>query len=266
MKTPITTLLFVIVFVLGSYGQFLNHDIGVSIGSTSLQSDYGERGNFDSEWRNNGFTLAVSHHLSLYNHTIRWDPNDIIRNHLTIKTEFRYLSNTRLRHFGEWVKESRQSLGANKLRAMEGNLSKTSLSLNLDIHLKPLEEFVHPYTNIKINPYITGGVAYSFYNVDVSSELGEVSPGNDSVLFETFRGEALRLGDGEALSLQFGLGTKYKITPKLDLFAQFAYQYFFSDEIDGLNADVPQNQNNEWLLNFQFGLILHLNYNNPLFY
>lgn len=263
MKTPITTLLFVIVFVTSSYGQFLNHDIGVSVGSTSLQSDYGERGNFDSEWRNNGFTFALSHHLSLYNHTIRWDPNDILRNHLTIKTELRYLSNTTLRHFGEWVKPKRQSEGANQLRGMKGTLNKTSVSVNLDIHLKPLEEFVHPYTNIKVNPYITGGVSYSFFNVDVASDLGQ----GEEFLFEKFRGDALVLGKGEALSVQFGLGTKYKIRPKIDLFAQFAYQYFFSDELDGLNAvNDPSNKNNEWLLNFQFGVILHLNYNNPLFY
>ena len=69
-----------------------------------------------------------------------------------------------------------------------------------------------------------------------------------------------------AFSLAVGLGTRFKVAPKIDLVAQFTYQYFFSDQVDGLQAPVIENRNNEWLLNLQFGVVYHLNFSSPLFY
>ncbi len=50
----------------------------------------------------------------------------------------------------------------------------------------------------------------------------------------------------------------------MDLNAQVNWQYFFSDGIDGLQPDVPENKNNDWLMNFQLGIIYHLNFSKPL--
>ena len=152
MKTPIT-ILFVIVFILDLQAQHFTHDIGAFVGSTSLQSDYGERGNFASEWNNNGISYSAVHYLSFYNRTLRWDPNNVLHNHLMVKTEINYLSNTELTHQGKWAKK--KSEAGVKLKSMKGSLRMLSLGLNLEYYLNPLEEFVYPYSDMWFNPFVT---------------------------------------------------------------------------------------------------------------
>ncbi len=263
MKTPIT-IIFVIVFILEIKAQHYTHDIGAFVGTTSLQTDYGQRGNFASEWNNNGITFSVAHYLSFYNRTLRWDPNNVLHNHLMVKTEIQYLSNAKLMHHGKWAQKN--SYQGEQLRAMKGTLRMLELGVNLEYYLHPLEEFVYPYTDLWFNPYFTFGFKYSSFTNGLKSDLGDWRQ-DITVLPQKYTLEnALKIGSGNAFSLNFGLGTRYKIAPKIDLVAQFNYQYFFSDTIDGLQAKVFENKNNEWLVNIQFGIVYHLNFSSPLFY
>lgn len=141
-----------------------------------------------------------------------------------------------------------------------------NLGLHLEYFLRPLEEFVYPYTDISFNPFFTFGIQYSFYNNSLKSELGNWQE-DIAVLPKKYTEEnSLDIGSGEAFAFNIGLGTRYKLTEKLDLSAQFNYSYFFSDTIDGLKAEVFENRNNEWALTMQVGLIYHLNFSTPLFY
>ena len=263
MKTPIT-IIFVIVAILEFKAQHFTHDIGAFVGSTSLQSDYGERGNFASEWSNNGRTFSVAHYLSFYNRTLRWDPNNVLHNHLMVKTEVQYLDNAKLEHHGEWAQ--RKSVAGNQLKSMTGTLRMLEVGINLEYFLHPLEEFVYPYSDIWFNPFFTFGFKYSSYTNGLSSSIGDWRE-DISVLPEKYTlKNALSVGSGDTFSLAVGLGTRFKVAPKIDLVAQFTYQYFFSDQVDGLQAPVIENRNNEWLLNLQFGVVYHLNFSSPLFY
>ncbi|MFK8059403.1 MAG: hypothetical protein AB8B78_04855 [Polaribacter sp.] len=263
MKTPIT-IIFLIVFILENKAQHFTHDIGVFVGSTSLQSDYGERGNFASEFNNKGTSYSVAHYLSFYNRTLRWDPNNVLHNHLMVKTELHYLGNTQLIHHGYWAKK--QSLEGEKLRAMKGTVRMLSVGVSLEYFLRPLEQFVYPHSDTRFNPFLTFGIKYSSFTNGLTSDLGDWR--NDiNVLPQKYTlKNALDVGAGQAFSLQMGLGTRFKISQKLDLVTQFNYQYFFSDKIDGLQAEVFENKNNEWLVDIQFGLVYHLNFSTPLFY
>ncbi|KGL62028.1 THC0290_0291 family protein [Polaribacter sp. Hel1_85] len=263
MKTPVT-IIFVIVFILEFKAQHFTHDIGAFVGSTSLQTDYGQRGNLTSEWSNNGLSFSVAHYLSFYNRTLRWDPNNALHNHLLVKTEIQYLRNANLHHHGKWVEKD--SYGGEQLRAMKGTLRMLELGVNLEYFLRPLEEFVYPYSDMWFNPFFTFGFKYSMYTNGLSSELGDWNE-DISVLPQKYTlKNALDIGSGEAISLSVGLGTRFKLSPKIDLVTQFSYQYFFSDKIDGLQAKVIENRNNEWLLNIQVGIAYHLNFSSPLFY
>ncbi|GAB7257938.1 hypothetical protein [uncultured Polaribacter sp.] len=263
MRTPIT-IIFVIVFILEFKAQHYTHDVGGFVGTTSLQTDYGERNHFGSEYNNKGMSFAVAHYLHFFNRTLRWDPNDIMRNHLMVKTEIQYVKNTELEHHGYWA--SKQSYGGEQLRAMKGSIRMINLGLHLEYFLRPLEEFVYPYTDISFNPFFTFGIQYSFYNNSLKSDLGDWQE-DIAVLPKKYTEEnSLDIGSGEAFAFNIGLGTRYKLTEKLDLSAQFNYSYFFSDTIDGLKAEVFENKNNEWALTMQVGLIYHLNFSTPLFY
>lgn len=263
MKTPIT-IIFVIVFILEFKAQHYTHDIGGFVGSTSLQTDYGERGHFGSEINNKDMSFSVAHYLSFYNRTLRWDPNNVLHNHLMVKTVIQYVKNTDIEHHGYWA--SKKSYGGEQLRAMKGTVRMLNLGINLEYFLRPLEEFVYPYSDMSLNPFFTFGIQYSFYNNGLKSDLGDWQQ-NPSVLPTKYQNENhLALGAGETFALNMGLGTRYKLTPKLDLVAQFNYMYFFSDKIDGLQAEVFENKNNEWALNLQLGLVYHLNFSTPLFH
>jgi len=261
---PLITIIFVIVFILEFKAQHFTHDVGVFAGTSSLQADYGQRGNFASEWNNNGISISVAHYLSFYNRTLRWDPNNVLHNHLMVKTELQYISNMSLEHHGKWAKGN--SYAAEQLRAMKGTLRMLNFGVNLEYYLRPLEEFVYPQSPMWINPYLTFGLKYTAYTTGLKSELGDWTQDINYLPKKYTEPGALNIGTGNTVSMALGLGTRFKIAPKIDFLTQFNYQYFFSDKIDGLQAQVFENKNNEWLVNIQFGIVYHLNFNTPLFY
>ena len=72
----------------------------------------------------------------------------------------------------------------------------------------------------------------------------------------------LEVVSGSTFSFILGAGTRYKLSEKFDLAANLNWQYFFSDTLDGLKSNDVSNKYNEWLLNFQVGIIYHLNFSN----
>ncbi|ARV06598.1 hypothetical protein BTO04_07740 [Polaribacter sp. SA4-10] len=263
MRTHIT-IIFVIVFFLEVKAQHFTHDIGVFVGSTSLQTDYGQRENFGSNFRNNGMAISVAHYLHFFNKTLRWDPNNGMYNHIMVKTELQFLGKNKLEHHGIYA--ASQSYSGEQLRAMKGTARMINFGVNMEYYLRPLEEFFYPYSEMVLNPFFTFGIKYSFYTNSLKSDLGDWKE-DRSVLPQKYTLEnSLAIGSGQAFSLNLGIGTRIKITKKLDISASYSYEYFFSDKIDGLQASVVENKSNEWLINMQLGLVYHLNFNTPLFY
>ncbi len=264
MRKHITIIFFVFISIIEFKAQHLTHEIGAFFGSTSLQTDYGQKGNFATQWNNNAKTFSVAHYLSFYNNTIRWDPHDVLHNHLMVKTEIQYLNNADYKHHGKWAKGN--SYAGEQLRAMKGSIRSLDLGVNAEYFLFPLEEFIYPYSDILFNPFFTLGLKYSFFTNTLTSDLGDWRQ-DISVLPTKYQlDNALDIGDGQAVALSFGIGTRFKLSPKIDLVAQSTYQHFFSDTIDGLQTPANLNQNNDWSFNIQFGMVYHLNYEKPLFH
>ena len=263
MKKHLTIIFFVIISIIELKAQHLTHEIGAFFGSTSLQTDYGQKGNFATQWNNNAKTFSVAHYLSFYNKTLRWDPHDVLQNHLMVKTEIQYLNNADYQHYGKWVKKDSPS--GEQLRAMKGSIRSLDFGVNVECFLFPLEEFIYPYSDILFNPFFTLGLKYSFFTNTLTSDLGDWRQ-DISVLPTKYQlDNALDIGDGQAVALSFGIGTRFKLSPKIDLVAQSRYQYFFSDTIDGLQTSANPDQNNDWSFNIEFGMVYHLNYEKPLF-
>ena len=133
--------------------------------------------------------------------------------------------------------------------------------------MNDLKDFITPYSDIEWNPYITFGVNLAFYSNTLKSDLGDWRT-NRKLLPEKYQPlDALKIGSGTALNFTVGLGTRYKLTKKIDLATQLQWQIFLTnaDAIDGLQANVSENKNNELITSFQFGVIYHLNFNDPLF-
>ena len=155
-------------------------------------------------------------------------------------------------------------LDAERFRAMTGTVAITNVGFQLEYYMRCLKDFIYPWSDIKWNPYVLAGVQYTWYSNTLNSELGDweqditVLPGKWQVP------GALDVGKGTTYAVTFGGGVRHKLRPRVDLNLQFNWQFFLSDAVDGLQANVIENKNNEWLLNLQFGIIYHLNYDRPL--
>lgn len=256
MKTSITILLTIAIFF-KLEAQNYKHDIGVFLGTSSLSSDYGESNQIASNTSNNSTSFAVAHYLQFYDRSLRWDRNasSSLMNHLMIKTEFRYSNTSNLQNFSE------ASLGNNPTaeltRAMRGSLSLFNLGTNLEYYFLPLRDYVFS-NRILFNPYLSIGVNFSSFDRDITFDSSVVGKENLLQAKAKIPDEAFYLGRGDSLSFSGAFGTRIKIANTADIVTQLGYQYFLSDDLEGINANVPQNSSNDWLINFQLGLIYRL--------
>ena len=70
---------------------------------------------------------------------------------------------------------------------------------------------------------------------------------------------AVNIDSQLVFSLTSSLGTRVKLGEYSDIVIEGKWQYYFSDEIDGLNAKVPENKANDWSLWANIGYIYYLN-------
>ncbi|RCS26554.1 hypothetical protein DUT90_12425 [Polaribacter sp. WD7] len=256
MKSSILTLFSL--FILSNLSaQNLKHDFGVFLGTTNLSSDYGESKAIMDGTNNSGTSFAIAHYLQFYDRLTRWDRYSASRfiNHIMVKTEIRYSNSTNLQNFSTASKGN--SAAAEKIRAMRGSLSVTNLGTNLEYHLFSLRDFAYTNRSV-ISPYVSLGVNYSMYNRDISSVMGDWRQKQEILPKGYIGNDDLFLGEDESFSISGNLGTRIKIANNTDVVTQFGYQYFMVDDLEGINTNVPQNTSNDWLVNFQLGLVYRL--------
>jgi hypothetical protein len=250
LKKPIT----VIATILCIYqfnAQNLNHDLGILIGSTNLQSDYGSPESIPGSFTNNGTSLTIAHYLGFSNGYSRWNQRKLL-DHLRVKTEIKYLINGDFEHTGKYSKKNNSN--AEKLSAMKGSLKMFDLGINLEYYMFSVDEINNFNYSTYLNPYVSFGFKYSFYTNGITSELGNWEE-DRTLLADWYSGKVdLDVGKNNAFSFCSGIGIRNMLTPKIDLVAQVSFQYFFSDSIDGLI-----HTKNDSSVNIQLGIIYQLN-------
>lgn len=248
-------------FSFSSAQSSLAHEIGGFIGPSVMKSDYGQRNDDSSTYRNTGFAIGFTHYLNFSSKSMS---TAYFKEHFKVRSELSF-SQTKLNHFGEWVKNSSSSIGKQQLKAMEGKSSIFNLGAQLEYFpLSRIHDF--EYTVGAFSPYLSLGVQYNFYNVKSSSSMGEL--GDALATFPKY----LVSSDGHSYgfstensstwSLVSGVGTRYKLTPLSDLLVEFRLQYFGSDWVDGLNPNkqiFTENKYNDWQAWLTFGYIFYLN-------
>lgn len=243
--------------------QHLTHDVGLFVGTATIQTDYGQRDNFLSSYGNSALSFSLVHYLHFFNIDTRWNSEDDLANHTMIKSELNLMTTANFEHHGTYTLGNTDL--ARQLRAMKGSISLLNVGIQGEYYFKDLRDFMFPYSDIKWNPYVSLGFKYSRYTNTLTSELGDWQT-DITVLPLKYRGaNQLAVGSGNAFSLTLGAGTRYKLSEKFDLAANFNWQYFFSDAIDGLQTDHISNKKNEWLIHLQVGIIYHLNFSGGIF-
>lgn len=240
------------------FSQFgFSHEIGVITGPVAFQSDYGQRNNFSTDAGNTGFGIGIIHYLNFcynseYNYYTR---QTFFNDHFKLRSELSY-NQTNLKHFGEWVRSSRNSLVTQQLRGMRGSTSVTNLGMQLEFFPLSIQDF--SFEEVSLAPFISFGGQYSFYNPKASSILGALdTPITTPIKYYG----ATTNKSGTVWSLVGSLGTRYKLSPLSDIMLDFRMQYYFSNWVDGLSPDptiYKENKANDWLIWLNFGYIYYL--------
>tara|TARA_R110002073_G_scaffold258681_1_gene421683 strand:+ start:35469 stop:36239 length:771 start_codon:yes stop_codon:yes gene_type:complete len=241
--------------------QHFTHDVGFHAGTATIQADFGVRDNFLSSYGNSAISISLTHTLHFFNKDPRWNSDHKLWSYLALRSEFNIITNANFQHYGPFVQSGNQ---VEKFRAMSGTTNITNIGFQLEYYMRCLKDFIYPWSHIKWNPYVLAGVQYTMYRNTLSSTLGDWEQDISVLPNKWTVPGALDVGKGTTYAVTFGGGVRYKFSSKLDFNAQFNWQFFLSDAVDGLQADVIENKNNEWLLNFQLGIIYHLNFDRPL--
>lgn len=267
-KLIIATIVFLCSIQLGFSQLGFSHEIGIIAGPLAFQSDFGERKDFDTNKGNTGFGIGIVHYLnfSYDSRRNRYTANNYFNDHFKLRTEISY-NKTKLNHFGEWVKESRNSENAKKLRGHSGETNNLDLGMQLEFYPLSLRDF-QAYSP-RFAPFISLGAHYVSFNPEVSTtyvssgqpnDVGNINNNNNFYSLWSLPGykDPIFEKSGTTWSIVSSIGTRYKLGDSSDLMINLRWQYYFSDNVDGLNHDYTSNKNNDWLAWLNFGYIHYL--------
>lgn len=224
-----------------------NLEAGISVGLASFQTDFGQRGDFDSTFNNNGLAVGAVMYLNFFNRDpVISGPVSWGQQHFKLKAELSYLQ-ANLKHYGDYLVTSAPE-DITKLENMTGKSSVINFGTILEYHPFPIPDFI-PGSNRKISPYLGLGVMAGFSNPSIDAPSG---------LIDVYQPEgAVDDSSSVALSLMFSGGLRFKLDENDALMLDMRWQYFASDYIDGLNPDAVEapNKHDDWLYYLNFGYI-----------
>lgn len=236
-------------FVSMSFSQFVAHELGVTAGTVSFQSDYGEREDFESTSSNIGFNVGLVYYMDF-----SWLPLyrlNYFEEHFKLKGEISY-TNVKFEHYGRWVEGN--STFAEQLRAMNGSTSIVNVGVEVVWFPFSIKEKLYGAPR-ELNPYLSFGTQYNHYSPTVKSDLGPI--GVKSTTPEKYITGHTN-SPGETFSLVGSLGSRFKLNFRSDLFFDIRAQYYFSDWVDGLNPNPEiyhENKKNDFLIGISIGYI-----------
>jgi len=247
MKLTRYSILFsLFIFTLNSSSQGLQHEVGVILGSTSMQTDYGQRGDFASTYGNVGFGIGGVYYLSFGERLRRWnDRASYMKDHLRLKAEVSYMS-TNLVHRGVYAERSV------RMAAMQGSTKIINIGGQLEFS-------IFNFSDLRVlEPYISAGFYFVNYNPDLESTLGDWR--NDpSVLPSVYLNDGLFMKKDKTQSFSFGLGTRYSKSENMSFIFDWRWQRFLTDNLEGLDPKLGANKFNDWLLFFNAGVVYKFN-------
>jgi len=251
-------LLLVITFLVFSkqdaYSQFgFSHEIGVIVGPVVMYSDFGQRNDNETNLGNTGFGIGIIHYM---NFSYRADCNCYTRDkyfndHFKVRSELDY-HKTNLEHLGRWVAPDQQGPGPDFLRAMTGSTTVFELGAQLEYFPLSIRDFASG--GYKLAPFISAGLHWVSFDPEVNYD-----PSIDPTYYGGKYGpETIQQEGGNTWAFVSSVGVRYKLSPNSDLMLDSRLQYYFSNWVDGLNPEVPENKANEWIYWLNFGYIYYI--------
>ncbi len=258
----------VVGFCSRSYAQFVfgfSNEIGVAAGPLLFQSDFGLRGNVNTNINNVGLGVAVMHYMNFaYRSDCNCYTRDVYFNdHFKIRNEvdFHY---TKLSHEGPESKSDSDE--GRDLRDHKGTSSVFELGSQLEFFPLSIRDF--QAGAFLIAPYISIGLHYVKYKPDFSSIQDVPGATPEDIYFDRFLQGNGKLGGiddvgGHTTAITGSVGFRYKLGILSDINVELRYHGYFSNWIDGLNPDeafYPPNKYNDSIVLFTVGYVYYLNF------
>lgn len=258
MKTKYFVLVFLISTfpVQEAFSQFgFSHEVGVITGPVVFYSDYGVRNDIETNVGNVGYGIGLIHYL---NFAYRADCNCYTRDtyfndHFKVRNEISY-HKTNLQHYGKWVDPSRTSPTADQLRGMRGSTTVFDIGSQLEYFPLSIRDFVAG--SYSIAPFVSLGAHWVNFDPD-NFTIYDPPPGQ-ALYPDKYGADARTNEPGTTWSIVWSVGIRYKLTPLTDLMIDSRWQHYFSNWVDGLNPEVPENKANDWIYWLNVGYVIYL--------
>jgi hypothetical protein len=233
-----------------------SHEIGGYFGIASLQTDFGDSGDFASANQSN-MAVGLTHYLKFFGSQYSWrSGGSYFSDHFKLKTEFLYTNNTNITHDGKSAQGSSEN--AEKLRAMTAAVKLYNIGVSLEYYFLRLEDYASFYAaQDKLNPYISLGITWSYYDPDIMVNGVSLPANSDPYesLIPKWQNNSIYVDANSSFGATAGLGLRYSIE-FVDLYLAGQYQYFFNDDIEGLDAILdPANTSNDSMVLVTLGVV-----------
>ncbi len=224
-------------------GMVVGNEIGIYLGPTFMQTDYGEANNFKSSVNNGGFGYGIAYIADFSNSKFNSKLFSFISKRLKTRIEFSY-SKTLFEYDGAPV-ENPNNPEYKNFKAMKGKTKLYNFGAFSEIYFLSLKH------SSKFQPYFITGISYSIANPSLKTTEALPSaftPENENVFLE----------QQNVVSFSSGLGLRYKLNT-IDFLIESRFNSFFSDRIEGLDSNVTADNNNDTQVIFNIGIVFHLN-------
>lgn len=240
-----------------------SHELGVISGPLQFRSDYGQANEGETNFGNSGFGIGIVHYI---NFSYRADCNcyttdTYFNDHFKLRSEISY-NKTNLEHLGRWVQPDKTSIEADLLRAHKGVAKNFDIGTQLEFFPLSIRDFQG--FSYKFAPFISLGIHYTSFSPEVSTTFANPDPlavgdvTNASNFYPLWEAGSVDASPGSTWSIVSSVGVRYKLTKISDLMLDLRWQYYFDDNIDGLDHQLSSNKNNDWLVWLNVGYIYYL--------
>lgn len=230
----------------GNKDLIVTNEIGVLLGPTFLQTDYGESGDFNSDTSNFGIGFGIVYIADFSPSRYKSRFFNHLTDHIKARIELSFLK-VDLEHNGNVI-EAASNSQSDRFIAMKGETKLFNIGLYTDYHIMSLKA-----NNSKFQPFLSLGLVYTSATPQV------VSPQDSADLPNAFQNlDPKDLRRQSVISIAYGLGTRYKLKD-VDFLIDARFHPFSSDKIDGIDTQISGDKNNDTQVVFNFGVIFQLN-------
>jgi len=236
-------LIFLSVSSIKAQSTIVNSEVGVFLGPTFFQGDFGVAENTKSSTSNVGMGFEFAYIMDFSDSRYQSKFFQNLAEHVKQRFQISY-SKIKLKH--NPIPVSNTSAQYPNFEAMTGETKIFHFGIVSEVNIFSIVK--RPY---KLEPYIALGVASNIASPSISSNipLPTVYTTGSQKVFNNKQ---------NAISFIYGLGTRYRLD-NVDLVIEGNMQSFLSDRIDGLDPEIPGDKNNDSSVSFRIGAVFHIN-------